>query len=230
MQLQIKERRVCYAGGMHWRGYIIITLIIVALAGLFFASPFLQDIFFIIAEDTSAYAAGHPFLAVAFFVFLAAISAMISPFSSVPIVPIAVLIWGWEITAGLLWSGWLAGGMLSYVIGRFAGNPILRQFIKPEKLYAHEERFSCRITFPGVLLLCLALPAEVGYAFGLIKYHFGKYIFATAIAEVPVAIVSVRAADALVSLDMTRFAEWVFLFTAIIGTAYFLFHKFRNAQ
>ena len=208
---------------MHWRGYIIVTLIIAALAGLFFVSPFLQDIFFLITRDVNNFASGNMGITMVFFVILAAISAMVSPFSSVPTVPIAVSLWEWEVATVLLLLGWIIGGGIAYAIGYAAGNPILRRFIHEEKIKRYEKYFSERMTFPAALLVRLSLPAEIGYAFGVMRYRFSFYFLATVIAEIPVAIVAVRAADALVTLNPFAFLGWLLALLALICVSYFFF-------
>src|SRR3972149_1780447 len=48
-------------------------------------------------------------------------------------------------------------------------------------------------TFVGILLFRLALPAEIlGYALGITRYHFGKYIGAPFPAEAPFAFGATR--------------------------------------
>lgn len=221
---------MCYARRMHWRGYLIVTFFIAVLAGLFFISPFLQDIFFLVTEDVNNFASGNIGVTMIFFIALAAFSAMFSPFSSTPIVPIAVSLWGWEITAALLLSGWIVGDIISYAIGFFAGHPLLRQFVSDEKAHAYEARLSAHMTFIRALLVRLALPAEVGYAFGLIKYHIGAYLIATIIAEVPFVFITVHAASALVALNPIVFLGWFLALCVLVGVSYFLFHTYRNAQ
>lgn len=215
---------------MHWRGYFIIAFLIAVLAGFFFVSPFLQNIFFLITEDVNNFASGNIGITMSFFIVLAAFSAMFSPFSSTPIVPIAVSLWGWEITAALLLSGWIIGDIISYAIGFFAGHPLLRQFVSDEKARMYEKRLSAHMTFTRALLVRLALPAEVGYAFGLIQYHVGAYLIATIIAEIPFVFITVHAADALVALNPIVFLGWFFALCAFVGVSYFLFRTYRNAQ
>lgn len=209
--------------GMHWRGYLLVVLALLVFAGLFFASPFLQELFSAISKDTSNYAAGHPFAVILFFILLAALSAMVSPFSSVPVVPFAVAFWGVNETILLLLVGWLIGGTCAYVVGKYAAHPLIAQFMKEDRLTKYEHSISERMTFSRALLIRLALPAEVGYAFGLIRYDFVKYIIVTLAAELPFAFLSVHAAEAFLALDALRFAGWVFLLVLLVGVSYLVF-------
>ena len=210
---------------MHWRGYIIGGVVIVCLAALFFVSPFLQDIFFLVIEDVGNFASGNTGGSMVVFVLLAAVSVMLSPFSSTPIVPIATSLWGWETAVALLLFGWFIGAIISYAIGFFAGHPILRQFVGDEKASSYEEYFLTRMTLIRAVLIRLALPAEVGYAFGLIKYNIGMYLAATVVAEIPFAFITVHAADAFIALKPIVFAGWILALAALIGVSYFFFPK-----
>lgn len=212
---------------MHLRGYLLVTLLIGVLAALFFVSPFLQGLFFIVADDTSSYAAAHTGEAMIFFVLLAAISAMILPFSSVPIVPFAVSLWGMWTTGALLLTGWLIGGIGAYMIGRYAAHPIIAQFMKEEKLTRYKHYVSDRLTFTRALLLRFSLPAEIGYAFGLIQYHFVLYIIVTIIAEVPLAFLTIQASDAFVHLEFFSFIGWIVALGFLMVVSYILFRRKR---
>lgn len=206
-----------------YRGYIIGGGVIALLAALFFVSPFLQDLFFIVVKDAGDFASQNTALAVSFFILLAAISSMVSPFSSVPVIPFAVTLWGVGVTTTLLVLGWLIGDVIAYAIGRYAAHPLIAQFVKEKKLARYRRYFSDHATFLRALLVRLALPAEIGYAFGLIKYNFGSYILVTFITEAIFAVPTVLAVDALIALHPTVFAVWVLALVAVIITFYFLF-------
>ncbi len=212
-----------------YRGYIIGGVAIVFLAALFFVSPFLQDIFFAVATDVENFASGRENLIKILFVILAALSAMISPLSSTPILPVAVSLWGFSLTSTLLLFGWLLGDVIAYFIGRFAGHTIARQFVGEERLNRYETYFSEHATFLKALLVRLALPAEVGYAFGLIKYNFGAYFLITLIAEGLFAVATVQASDAFIALKPVVFAGWILALTLLISISYFFFRKNRKA-
>jgi len=213
---------------MTMRGYLIVFFLIAIIAGFFFTSPLLRDIFFAITEDIGSFAGGNIGLAMAVFLALAALSAMFSPFSSTPLIPVAVSLFGFWPSAILLICGWLLGDIVSYVIGYYAGHPLLREFISDEKARMYERRILSRMTFSRALLIRLALPAEVGYAFGLIKYNFGIYMFVTILAEVPFAYATVKASDALLNVNPLLFAAWIGALVVVIGVSYHFFSKIRR--
>jgi uncharacterized membrane protein YdjX (TVP38/TMEM64 family) len=131
----------------------------------------------------------HPGWGVCAFVILAALSAMLSFFSSVVIVPVAAHHWG-EVTAvALLWVGWLAGGAATYAIGRFLGSRVVRLLVSTRRVKYYEDRLTARAPFWIIFLLQLAVPSEIpGYVLGSLKYRFPIYFLALALAEFPFAV------------------------------------------
>lgn len=211
------------------RRYIVGIVVIIGIAVLFFLSPALQELFFNATLSLQKYAASNVIAAQAIFVALAALSALLSPFSSVPFVPIAVTIWGESATIALLLLGWTLGGIGAYTIGRSAARPILDKFVRSETAHRYADWIQDHATFAGVLLFRLALPAEIlGYALGIVRYHFGKYVLATFLAEAPFAFGAVRASTALVSLDPVAFLGWTALILAAFVALYYLFISSRR--
>jgi uncharacterized membrane protein YdjX (TVP38/TMEM64 family) len=130
----------------------------------------------------------HPFLGGAAFVGLAALSAMLAFFSSALVVPVGVHHWGEPVTFLLLWLGWLAGGAVTYALGRFVGGQVLGVLINPERAAYYQARISRRASFGLVLLFQLAVPSEIpGYVLGTAGYSFPRYGTALALAELPYA-------------------------------------------
>lgn len=141
----------------------------------------------------------HPRLGAVVFVLLSALSAMLAFFSSAVLVPVAVLTWDRWVTIGLLWLGWMLGGVCAYGLGRFFGRPLVHT-VGSERLIAfYQRRVSAGMSFPAVLLLQLALPSEIpGYLVGLMHVRFRTYLAALALAEVPYAIGTVLLGESIV--------------------------------
>ena len=101
----------------------------------------------------------------------------------------AVHAWGTPLSSGLLWAGWVLGGMCAYLLGRTVGRPVLRRLTSTAALARFENRISMQASFGLVLLFQLAVPSEVpGYVFGLARYRFVKYLLVVGIGELPYAI------------------------------------------
>lgn len=160
-------------------------------------------------EFLQLYSREDRLLAYGFFTLLAMIGVLLGPFTSAPVVPIALLLWGTWTTLGLLVAGWMLGGICAYAIGNFFGYPVVSMVLSRERADAWRELASHRLTFMWALLFRLSMPAETGYIFGMAKYHFLKYLAATFIVELATGAVLVWGGDALVSRDILQFTAWI---------------------
>lgn len=131
----------------------------------------------------------YPTLGMVLFVVLTALSAMLMFFSSALLVPVGVYAWGKLGCFLLLWLGWLFGGIASYQIGRYLGQPVVKRFVPEEKLAHYEARIATQAPFYVILLFQLALPSEIpGYVLGTLRYRFTWYLAVLALAELPYAL------------------------------------------
>lgn len=206
---------------------ILITFILVIIAASLFWSSFsLQNIFYEAVFFIKDYTYQNQILAIIIFIVLAALSAMLAPFSSIPFVSAGIIIWGNFMTISFLLIGWMIGAVAAYSIGYFAGYPLVNQLYSLEKIKYYKERISGKTEFLMILLFRLAMPAEIpGYALGIIRYHFGKYFLATFIAELPFAIIAGYASDALVTEKPTVFIILVAFAFSAIGLTFYLFNR-----
>jgi uncharacterized membrane protein YdjX (TVP38/TMEM64 family) len=171
---------------------LVSLLLVVASDGLHAA---LLDAF-ALAEPVIA---GRPLLGAVVFVLLAALSAMLAFFSSAVLVPVAVQAWGTVTSALLLWLGWLFGGAAAYGVSRFLGRPLIDRLMPADLLARFENRISRDTPFGVVLLFQVALPSEVpGYVLGLVRYGFGRYLLALALAEIPFVVGTVLISVSLI--------------------------------
>mgnify|MGYP001560841423 CR=1 FL=1 len=200
--------------------------ILALLVIVFWFSVTLQDVFYETVFFTEAYAEEHPMLSIFVFMALAGVSAMLSPFSSVPLVPVAIMLWGSAWTIVFLISGWLGGHSITYAIGYYAGHPVIKKFVAPETIEQYTHKFSKKSEFLLVLLFRLASPAEVpGYVLGAVRYGFIKYFLATFIAEFPFAVMAVYVSEALIDRNLLIVAIAVAGGIAFLAIAFHLFKK-----
>ncbi len=163
--------------------------------------------------------ARHPFMGAIVFVFLAAVSAILAFFSSALLLPAAVFTWGNTLTLGLLWLGWLLGGIGTYALGRGLRRPHEEAPATSSQFEFYRQRVAGEATFAVVLLLCLALPSEVpGYLCGYLGVRFRTYFAALALAELPYAGGAVLLADGVVN----RHVGWLVAF-GLLGAALSLY-------
>ncbi|MBI5079636.1 VTT domain-containing protein [Candidatus Wolfebacteria bacterium] len=174
-------------------------------------------------------ASSNPALMMFLFVALAAFSAMLSFFSSVIFVPVAIVAWGEFATAFLLLVGWLIGGLMAYFAAYLYGPPLVKKIIGDEKFNHHTEYLLTRSKLWMIILFRLTIPSEVAdYLLGLIKYPFSRYILAAFITELPIAVVSSYAGNAFIKQDFFSvifYATIAIIILALFG--YFSRRKFK---
>lgn len=205
-----------------WTSFFVLSLIIL----FFWGSYSLQSTFYDSLPAIKNFIQQAPILYGLVFFLLAAFSAMLSPFSSVPLVPFAVLSWGKLITTILLLSGWLLGGIITFSLARYLARPALQRFVSFKKLDHYIKLIPKKFEFPLLLLFRISTPVEIpGYALGLTKVSFFKYILATAIAEIPFAIFSIYGSEAFLEKKFFLVILWITATVLLLLTAFYLFYR-----
>jgi uncharacterized membrane protein YdjX (TVP38/TMEM64 family) len=213
----------------HWRR-LLAAVALLLVAGLIIASADLHAAINRALAAVESLRLAHPLAGMVAFVLLAALSAMIAFFSSAVLVPAGVVAWGVPVTFALLWLGWLAGGVAAYVIARQLGRPVVLWMVRADQLRHYEERLAADAPFSVVLLLQLALPSEVpGYVVGILRYPFGRYLGALALAELPFAAAAVLLGDSFVRGDLQRLAVVGIAGIAISAVAVVAWHRHNHA-
>ncbi len=166
----------------------VVLLLLVGVVALVVASHAVYDRLGALTATAANYVEHHSVAGMIVFVVLSTFSAMLAFFSTAVLVPVAVSAWGKIATLLMLWCGWLMGGALSFVIGRYLGRSVVTRFIPENRLRSYENEFRKIAGFPQILLLQLALPSEIpGYVLGTLRYDPKTYFGALAIAEFPFA-------------------------------------------
>lgn len=203
---------------------IIGILVLVIFAALFWYSTMLRGAFFSIINIFTEFSDKNPALAIVIFVLAAALSAMFSFFSSIPLVPIAVAIFGANVTFLMLLSGWVLGGTAAYMVGKYAGYPFLKNLAPIKAIERQRVAISAESEFFIVLLFRLAMPAEIpGYMLGAIKYHFWKFLLATFISEAPFALITSYGSAAILTQRTSLFYIWSFFGCALLISITYVF-------
>lgn len=213
----------------YFKRRLIIFLIIIVIAFLFWSSAELQKIFSSSILFTNQYLEQHPLIGIISFWAISALSAIISPFSSIPIVPFIATIWGNIPTMFLLLLGWLSGSIISYFLGSSTGYILAQKIFSPKRAGRYKQELSMQANFLTVLLFRLAMPTEIaGYVLGTIKYNFIKYFLATIIAETLFAFLIVYSGEAFVEANKGRFVFFVFLMLATTSITFYFFKKLHK--
>jgi uncharacterized membrane protein YdjX (TVP38/TMEM64 family) len=174
-----------------WRRALLVGLAAAALA-IVASSDDLHGWLIAFLPTAEAIIRARPVLGISVFVLFAAASAMLAFVSSAVIVPVGIYTWGTAVSMLLLWTGWILGGVSAYGLSRYFGRAVVRAISTGAALERYENRLSRRAPFGLVLLFQLAVPSEVpGYLLGLLRYPFGKYLAAVALAELPYAVATI---------------------------------------
>ncbi len=208
------------------KGKVGALVALIAFASLFWHSTTLQNLFMDMLEVFKRYSDENTGAAIFLFLIFAALSAMLAPFSSIPLVPISVAVWGSPMTLVLLLTGWITGGVAAYFIGYVLGRPVVRHIITEEKINYYRSKIPARSEFTLLLLFRLAMPAEIpGYLLGMIRYHFAKYVAITLLAEIPFALIAVYASEAFLEERRAVFISLAVTGGILFGTLFYLFHR-----
>ncbi|MBD3360194.1 hypothetical protein GF366_00160 [Candidatus Peregrinibacteria bacterium] len=210
-----------------WRGLFIFFILIM----FFWGSYALQDKFFALVGTVGEHIRDFPVLYIILFVVLGALSSILSPFSSVPLVPFVVSTWGKLTTTALLITGWLIGSIITYSIGRYIGRPFIKKYYSLKKLDHYEKLLPKKTEFGLLVLFRMALPIEVpGYLLGIAKIKFWKYLLITFLAELPIGVFVVYGSDALVERKFEIVLLWSSAAAILLLITGYLFYRTVNSR
>jgi len=202
--------------------------LVIIIAVIFWSSYSLQTYFFATAGALEQYMQAHHAVGIVLFVGLAAVSAILSPFSSTVLLPFAVAIWGLTLTIVLLTFGWLLGALAAYALGIYAAYPLLKSFVPLEKIQRYEQQLPRTKQFLIVLLFRLAIPSEIGsYALGVLRYPFWKYLIITLVSEFVFAVIIISIAVAIIESQPLLFTLWI---AAALGVTFVAYALYEHAN
>jgi uncharacterized membrane protein YdjX (TVP38/TMEM64 family) len=201
----------------------IVALLTIAI--IFWSSISLQNFFFEIVEITAKFIESNPILGINIFIILSAMAAILSPLSTAPFIPIAIPIWGETLTIIFLTTGWLLGGIAAYLIGRFAGHPVLKYFVSEKKILTLEYQLNKDTSLWHIILFRIMTPSELtSYLLGIVRYNFKHYLIATLISEAIFAILIINISDSIINQDRFVFLALILGTFAFLGVSYYLWH------
>lgn len=134
---------------------------------------------------------GYGFFGMAVYVFVTIIAIVIAPVSTLPLVPVASNLFGWQVTALLSILGWVLGAMIAFILARVYGVKLVRRLVPLGKINELEKRVPQKNIFWSVVFLRMTIPVDVlSYALGLLsRIKTRDYFFATVIGVAPFAFV-----------------------------------------
>ncbi len=141
------------------------------------------------------------------YVLATAVSIVLLPFSSLPLLPLAARIWGVWLAGALSAAGWWLGALGAFWIARL-GRHALEHFVSLETLDKLERSIPKDVGFAGIVVLRMVLPVDVtSFALGLLReLGFASYAWASLIGILPFAFVWSYAGGKLASGQYLAFA------------------------
>jgi uncharacterized membrane protein YdjX (TVP38/TMEM64 family) len=160
---------------------------LVVIAGGLVAAVFTVRRF---AEPIRAFIDGHAFWGLFLYITLNIIDAVVAPGATLPLIPVAVRVWGRVSAALATTAGWTAGSLIAFLIARRWGYPVVRKITSVERVRAMR-RYIPEDLFWSIVLVRLVLPMDViSYVLGLFTdIEWPKYVVATALGLTPSAFV-----------------------------------------
>ena len=125
------------------------------------------------------------------YVAITALAIILAPVSTLPLIPLAVAIWGWFITAILSIIGWTVGSQVAFWLAKTYGQTLVQKFVSLERFSAFEKRFTKRNLFWTVVLLRMTVPVDIlSYGLGLFSTMSNRlFLLSTIIGITPFAFI-----------------------------------------
>lgn len=160
------------------------------------------------------------------YVLLAFITTVIAPLTSVPLMPIAANLWGWQITGVLSILSWSLGSFVAFLIAVKFGKPVVKRFISLEKLEKYESKMPKENIFWTIVFLRMLIPVDIlSYALGTFtKVNLKVYMSATILGITPFAFI-------LSYVGMVSLKQQIILFIVVSFLAsVILFLKYKTKK
>ena len=164
------------------------TVVLLCVIGLFATSTFLSQRF---EAELIAFATSGGVIGMFTYVIVTAGAIVVAPVSSLPLMPLAVGMWGWFVTGVLSIIGWTLGSQIAFALARKYGKTLVQRLMSLERLNKFEKKLSTNNIFWTVILLRMIMPVDVlSYALGLFSNISGTLFFlSTVIGVTPFAFI-----------------------------------------
>lgn len=118
--------------------------------------------------EVTAAVAHYGMLGALVFVGTSAVAVLLPLLTNLPLVPLGVVAWGPWWTAALLLLGWIAGSVLSFVLGRHARDEVMQRFPSVRRHAGIDRLIDPRRRLLSLVMLRMTFPVDVlSYALGL---------------------------------------------------------------
>ena len=132
----------------------------------------------------------HTFWGLFLYLLLNIVDAVVAPGATLPLIPVAVRVWGRVLAALATTAGWTSGSLIAFLLARRWGVPLVRRLTSLSRVQAMR-RYIPRDLFWSIVVVRLVMPMDVvSYVLGLFtEITWPKYAAATALGLTPSAFV-----------------------------------------
>lgn len=149
-------------------------------------SMFLQAHF---AEFQALFDKISPVQGMVLFIALATATVMIPFTSIIPVIPLAVALWGWWATALLCTLAWTLGGQILFEVSRLLGRTKMMKYLPPAQIETIHTLIRDKGLVHSILIRMVVHGDIISYAFGLFtKVNRWEFFLITALGVFPSAV------------------------------------------
>lgn len=161
----------------------ILFIVLLFIFASYLAREYEENITSIVSDNST--------LGMLYYVIITAVAVVVAPVSTLPLIPIASVAWGWFIAGVLSILGWVLGSQIAFLLARRYGKPLVQKMVSLERLERYEKRLPEKNIFWTVVLLRMVVPVDVlSYAVGLFSEMKSRtYFLATILGVIPFAFI-----------------------------------------
>jgi len=161
----------------------ILFIVLLFIFASYLAREYEENITSIVSDNST--------LGMLYYVIITAVAVVVAPVSTLPLIPIASVAWGWFIAGALSILGWVLGSQIAFLLARRYGKPLVQKMVSLERLERYEKRLPEKNIFWTVVLLRMVVPVDVlSYAVGLFSEMKSRtYFLATILGVIPFAFI-----------------------------------------
>jgi len=209
---------------------VVKAVAVIVVVGIFFIISSLIVNHYI--EPLKKYSFENYYYGVLIYIFIATVSIVIAPVSSMPLIPFASLVWGWKLAALYSIIGWTLGETITFWLARKYGKPIIKKLISLKEVERFEKFIPDHHIFASIVLLRIVLPTDgLGYALGLFSnVKMKPYVIATILGTIPFAIIFTYLGTLNVLYQIIGFVVAFILVGSLLTIGYHMKKKEMNKK
>lgn len=197
-------------------GFIFLLFVVASLA----STAYKEEIQLLVTSS------GH--WSMFYYVVITAVAIVVAPVSTLPLMPVATMAWGWQIAGALSVLGWVLGSQVAFFLARRYGKKFIQRFVSLESLARFENSLPKENIFWTVVLLRMTVPVDIlSYALGLFSNISTRMFFlSTLVGVTPFAFIFSYTGGLSPGLQFIILIEVIFF----VGIVYFVRNKFLSKK